>query len=284
MPARLIHARWTSRRARRAFEAAPLEPEWLEPPDLDRLQGAYPRRTSYGYDPCSLERRGGERAREALGRLPDAAGVRSALELGCGDGMVSRGLQAAGLDATAVDLSSELFDARAESEGVRFVEADATRLPFEAGRFDLVVSYNAFEHFPDPDAALVEATRVVRVGGYVYLHFGPLYMSPLGLHAYRAITVPYCQLLFPREVLEAYAAREELGPVPFDEVNGWSLERFRGLWHRHAQSLRPNFLHEVPHAYGLELIERHPSCFRSKTREFANLSTGTIEALFERTG
>lgn len=281
-PTRRWHARWATRAARRAFEAAPRQPEWLEAAELDRLQRDYPHRTSYRYDPSSLERRGDERAQEALGRLPSSTTVRSALELGCGDGMVSRRLAAAGIDAVAVDRSPELFDERARRDGVDLVAADATRLPFADERFDLVLSYNAFEHFPDPEAVLLEAARVVRPGGFVYLHFGPLYMSPLGLHAYRAITVPYCQLLFSREALESYAEREQLGPVPFDEVNGWTLERFRALWARHSEALLPRVYEEIPHIYGVELIERHPSCFRSKTSEFANLTTGTIEALFER--
>lgn len=282
-PVKRARARWATRGARRAFEAAPRTPEWLDDRELDRLQRAYPRRTSYGYDPASLKRRGHERAGELLDRLPRPSGVRSTLELGCGDGMVSDGLRATGLSATAVDMSSAHFDERARRAGVEFLEADAARLPFENEHFDLVLSYNGFEHFAEPEAVLAEASRVVRAGGLLYLHFGPLYMSPLGLHAYRAITVPYCQLLFPREALESYAAREGLGPVPFDNVNGWSLERFRALWARHAGRLLPRLYQEIPHVYGTELIERHPSCFRSKTAQFDNLTTGTIEALFERT-
>lgn len=272
-----------TRAARRAFEAAPAEPAWLEPEDLDRLQGTYPARTGYSYDPGALERRGHTRAAQVLTTAPRSATLRSALEIGCGDGMVSAGLAEAGIDTIAADLDPHLFDPRARRAGVRFLEADATSLPLEDGAVDLAVSYNAFEHFPDPDAVLSELTRVVRVGGLVYVDFGPLWMSALGLHAYRAVTIPFCQHLFPRDALEQYARERDLGAVPFDDVNGWTLERFRSLWRAHSGRLRALSYAEVPHVLGFELVERHPACFKSKTSSFDELCIGTVRALFERT-
>ena len=74
---------------------------------------------------------------------------------------------------------------------------DAANMQFEDETFDFVFSYDAFEHFASPENVLLEAIRVVRKRGYIYLEFGPLYYSPYGEHAYRSITVPYCQFLFP---------------------------------------------------------------------------------------
>jgi ubiquinone/menaquinone biosynthesis C-methylase UbiE len=48
---------------------------------------------------------------------------------------------------------------------VRYLEAQATSLPFEDGEFDLVVASNLLFHLADPGAALREAARVLRRGG-----------------------------------------------------------------------------------------------------------------------
>jgi ubiquinone/menaquinone biosynthesis C-methylase UbiE len=48
---------------------------------------------------------------------------------------------------------------------VRLVRADATRLPFRDGLFDLVVSVNTLHHVSAPMRALREMVRVLRRGG-----------------------------------------------------------------------------------------------------------------------
>ena len=52
---------------------------------------------------------------------------------------------------------------------VRFVQADASTLPFPDGSFDLVVSNNSLEHFSYLDGALHEVRRVVKKNGAVYV-------------------------------------------------------------------------------------------------------------------
>jgi SAM-dependent methyltransferase len=47
--------------------------------------------------------------------------------------------------------------------------ADAARLPFASGTFDLVVSQETVEHIPDPFGAVWEMARVLRRGGRLYL-------------------------------------------------------------------------------------------------------------------
>ena len=277
--ARTRHARFASRAARRAFAGADVTPAWLAPEALDALQSAVPPVPEYSYDGGALDRRGAARADE-LRRVEPRQG--RTLEIGAADGMVSGHLAEAGFDATALDLSSDLFDHRARAAGVRFIQGDAAAIPFEDDGFDLAFSYNSFEHFPDPGRVLDEMIRVTRTGGIIHLDFGPLYFSPYGLHAYRSIDVPYCHLLFEPHVLERYVEEHGLPPIPFDDVNGWSVGRFRELWASRDRLIDRVRYREIPQLRpaGHDLVVRFPSCFRAKTSDFDDLFVATIRATF----
>jgi len=194
--------------------------------------------------------------------------------------MVSCCLQRRGKRTTSIDIRSQGFDERAINEGVNFLQIDAAHLAFGDEHFDFVFSYDSFEHFPAPDLALREAIRVVKTGGYIYLDFGPLYMSPMGFHAYDVITVPFCQFLFPKEQLKEYAGARELGTIDFSQVNGWSLEDYRKLFDSYLYRLRKIVYYELLDVSALDLIQKYPSCFKSKTRCFDNLIVPIIKVLF----
>jgi ubiquinone/menaquinone biosynthesis C-methylase UbiE len=65
---------------------------------------------------------------------------------------------------------------------VEFISADAQRLQFRDYWFDICYSQNAFEHIPNPEAALRESVRVTRPGGFVYLQFDPVWSADSGSH------------------------------------------------------------------------------------------------------
>jgi SAM-dependent methyltransferase len=52
--------------------------------------------------------------------------------------------------------------ARARHPELTFVEADAERLPFEDGAFDVVTGAFVINHVPDPERAVAEMRRVAR--------------------------------------------------------------------------------------------------------------------------
>jgi ubiquinone/menaquinone biosynthesis C-methylase UbiE len=89
-----------------------------------------------------------------------------ALEVGCGEGRVSRDLAARGFAVTGVDSAPTLLEAAAAAhpEG-RYLVADAASLPFEEGSFDLVVAYNSLMDMEAMDAAVAECARVLAPGG-----------------------------------------------------------------------------------------------------------------------
>lgn len=159
---------------------------------------------------------------------------------------------------------------------------DASALRFPDNSFDVVFSYDAFEHFASPDAVFREAIRVVKPGGHIYVEFGPLYFSAFGEHAYRSITVPYCQFLFPKPLLSAFATKHGLPPIDFEDVNGWPLERYRELWKQHADELTTVKYHEGKNLAHLDLIRKYPSCFKSKSANLEGFTVSSITALFRK--
>ena len=268
--------------ARRLFDAAGMAPTFLDPGELDRLQHRYAAPLEYGYDPDSLQFRGGKRAAQLLA-LPGAARAARVLEVGCWDGMISCMLQRSGKSVTAVDRRNDGFDKRAFAAGVALLQMDGESLQFDDEAFDMVFSYDTFEHLARPDRVLTECIRVTRRGGLIYLNFGPLFMSAYGEHAYRSITVPYCQHLFPLSVLNDYAIGHRLTPLDGRHINRWTLRDYRALWHKFADAVVVERYRECLDISHLDLLRKYPSCFRSKSDSFDEFIVSGIRILLRRT-
>lgn len=89
------------------------------------------------------------------------------LEIGSGTGAMLKALLDRGADARGVELRQDLIDEAGRHYGALPLDrVDGTMLPFGAGSFDVVVSFDVFEHIPDSDAHLEEVSRVVTPGGW----------------------------------------------------------------------------------------------------------------------
>ena len=91
---------------------------------------------------------------------------RQTLEVGCGEGRVSRDLKARGHRVIAIDNSPTLlrYAKEADRDG-RYELADAAALPFADGSFDQVVAYNSLMDVDDMPGTIREAARVLAAGG-----------------------------------------------------------------------------------------------------------------------
>jgi len=103
----------------------------------------------------------------ATGALtPDGA----ILEIGSGAGGLLRTLIDRGYDARGVELSPDLIaESRRWYGDLPIQQVSGVELPFPSESFDVVLSFDVFEHIRDSDGHLREVHRVLRGGGQYLL-------------------------------------------------------------------------------------------------------------------
>jgi SAM-dependent methyltransferase len=112
-------------------------------------------------------------------------GVGEALDVGCGEGRVSRELKALGYRVTASDPVPRLVDAARQARSADdYAIAPGTDLPFEDARFDLVMAYNVLMDVQDVPGTVKEIRRVLRPAGMLVISI----VHPLSDHGRFATT------------------------------------------------------------------------------------------------
>jgi demethylmenaquinone methyltransferase / 2-methoxy-6-polyprenyl-1,4-benzoquinol methylase len=145
-----------------------------------------------------------------------------ALDLCCGTGDMTFALRRRTVSANAQILGADFSHAmlqRAAAKGrgttLRWIEADALRLPFPDGHFDLVTSAFGFRNLADYDAGLREIVRVLAPGGECgILDFG----EPGGL-------IGQCYRVYFKKVLPAIGTMISGVQGPYKYLPA-SVERF----------------------------------------------------------
>ena len=96
--------------------------------------------------------------------LPPPRGL--TLDVGCGEGRLTRELSSRGYDVVGIDASTALVDeARAADPSGRYEVASIDALPFDDGAAQLAVCVNVLPHVHDLAAAAAELARVLAPGG-----------------------------------------------------------------------------------------------------------------------
>ncbi len=91
---------------------------------------------------------------------------RLTLDVGCGEGRVSRDLASLGHRVVGVDVSEPMVAAAREADpGGEYLVADARSLPFADGYADLAVAFMSLMDVDDMAGAVGELTRVLEPGG-----------------------------------------------------------------------------------------------------------------------
>jgi SAM-dependent methyltransferase len=112
-----------------------------------------------------------ELVREQLRSFLAPAGDERAIDTGTGAGTLALALAPLVREVVGVDVVPALLErARAAAPpNVTFLEADATKLPFEDGSFDLSCSRRTLHHIARPELAVAELARVTAPGGGVFV-------------------------------------------------------------------------------------------------------------------
>ena len=110
---------------------------------------------------------------------------RAILETAAGTGIVTRAISTAVPQSTilATDLNQAMLDVAAEKTqggNLKWQQADAQSLPFEANSFDVVVCSFGIMFMPDKQAAYREARRVLRSNGrFIFTVWDRIEANPL---------------------------------------------------------------------------------------------------------
>ncbi len=266
-----------------ALLSDPRPPVTLSETELLRLQSQYtPWWTQYDFDTYGNGRRAYERALSFIKYPPLREVGKSILDMGCGDGMLGPVLSAYGHSVTLLDYE-DWRDSRAQ--GQHFVHADlGAKIPLPDSSFDFICSFNAFEHIPDPQLAMIEMVRLVKPGGHIWLDFNPLYSSPLGLHAF-SLNMPYPQFLFDAALIQRKIAEfglQDLGRkmTTLQPLNQWKLADFRQLWNR--ADCRVVTYKEALDESHLDIVSRFPQAFRGRGLTVGDLTVSGVCVLMEK--
>lgn len=91
---------------------------------------------------------------------------RLTLDIGCGEGRLSRDLKARGHTVVAIDGSPTLVRAAQEADPeIETVVGDAAHLPWPDGYADLAIAFMSLQDVEDAAGAIAESARVLEPGG-----------------------------------------------------------------------------------------------------------------------
>jgi SAM-dependent methyltransferase len=176
---------------------------------------------------------------EKIPRFEERARGRAVVDFGCGAGAQAVALARGGAakvlgvdtDLRALEAARALARQHKVEDRVTFVPEAR---PEDEGAFDLVLSQNSMEHFPEPERILRLMLALVRPGGELLITFGPPWFAPYGSHMRFFTPVPWVNLLFSEETVMAVRARfRDDGARRYTEVrnglNKMTVARFERL-------------------------------------------------------
>ena len=161
------------------------------------------------------------------------------LDVGCGGGILSEALAAAGADVTAIDLAPRVLEVArlhlyesGRTVDYREVSAEALAAQMPAS-FDAVTCMEMLEHVPDPGSVIAACAALLKPGGKLFL--STLNRTPLAFGA-AILGAEYAFNLLPRGT------------------------------HHYAQFIRPSELATALRAHGLELDDLSGLAYNPLTR------------------
>jgi SAM-dependent methyltransferase len=155
------------------------------------------------------------------------------LEIGSGTGAMLQALRSRGADARGVELRPDLIAQAHQHFGALPIDlVQGTALPFSDASFDVVASFDVFEHIPDSDAHLGEVRRVLKRGGWYLIQTPNRYTNvvfeTIRWRSFTRFRQDHCSLHSMSE-LAARLRRHGFAPKAYDVpvVNAFFREKVR---------------------------------------------------------
>jgi ubiquinone/menaquinone biosynthesis C-methylase UbiE len=130
---------------------------------------------------------GGDRVyralKEVIGAQLKNISYSNVLDVGCGTGLFGDCFSS---EYTGIDINQEYIKKAGTKRGGVYLVADATRLPFETGTFDLVFTLGVLHHLDvqNQDNMLKEMWRVCKAGGHILIMDGLVPSNRLNVIGY----------------------------------------------------------------------------------------------------
>lgn len=159
---------------------------------------------------------------------------KSVLDFGCGMGDQVAALTAYGCQMTGLDTNPHAIAVARARHGDIAPFVDRLK---DGQTFDVVISQDAMEHYPEPKAVLDAMLEAVRPGGVILITFGPPWFSPRGSHMQHFCPLPWINILFPEPaVMTVRSCYCNDGATRYEEVesglNKMTLRKFERLLDR----------------------------------------------------
>lgn len=110
---------------------------------------------------------------------------KTVLDFGCGEGFGTELLMSSAATVIALDVSKEAVAISAPKIDHRLTVADGRKAPFKSNSFNVITSFEVFEHITNVEDYVAEAYRLLKVGGLFIMSTPNVDSYPLaGLNPY----------------------------------------------------------------------------------------------------
>jgi len=146
--------------------------------DLQQQQKLYNEGWRRGLDNGKEQRGNLQSNLEFLEKVDLLKATDKILEIGCGIGSVVEELAKKGYDVTGTDISAAAIDyGKKKYPQIRLEVQAAEALPYDDGIYDVVLSFDLFEHIFQIDKHLWQVHRILKPGGYYLFQTPHKYFS-----------------------------------------------------------------------------------------------------------
>jgi SAM-dependent methyltransferase len=200
------------------------------------------------YEPSNLLRVARRRYKNLISKKIDVKG-KDVADFGAGHGenlMMASEFQlnsATGLDYSDINYNSHINEIDPEAfSKIKFITLDLTKDNIGTDQYDIILSFNAFEHFQNPEVVIEGCYKALKKRGILYTEFAAFH-APYAIHRKIYTGVPYIQNIFSDDVAydffyKVLKINEEINRYtgvkisdrnPYPEINRWTQADFENL-------------------------------------------------------